>query len=80
MNMEEGRWLVEMGMFKVWSQLEERPALLEQVQGVGTSNCLGAALDAQFPIDVVDMAFHGADADDEFARHHSIWQASHQEP
>jgi hypothetical protein len=35
---------------------------------VGTSNRLGAALDAQFAIDVVDVAFHRADGDDELPR------------
>ena len=42
---------------------------LEQFQAVGTSNRLGAALDVQFAVDVVDMAFHRADGDDELPRY-----------
>jgi hypothetical protein len=54
--------------------------ILEQVQGVGASNCLGAALDAQFAIDVVDVAFHRADGDDEHLCHSGIRQTRHQQP
>ena len=61
---------------------EERSGALslEQVQGVGTSNGLGAALDTQFAVDVVDVALHCADSDDKLPRHGGIRQARHQQP
>lgn len=52
---------------------------LEQVQGVGASNRLGAALHTQFAVDVVDVALHRADGDDELPRHGVIGQALHQQ-
>ncbi len=47
---------------------------------MGASNGLGAALDAQFAVDVVDVAFHRAEGDDELPRHLGIGQACHQQP
>lgn len=54
--------------------------LLEQVQAVGASNSLGAALDSQFAVDVADVALHRADGDDQLPRHRGIRQARHQQP
>lgn len=61
------------------AKLSRRPAKrsgvvpsLEQAQGMGASNGLGAALDSQFAVDVVDMALYRADGDDKLPRHRCI--------
>lgn len=54
--------------------------LLKHVQRLGAGDRLGAALDAQFAVDAVDMPLHRADGDDEFPRDLGIGQAPHQEP
>jgi hypothetical protein len=48
---------------------------LEQMQAMNASNSLGAALDAQFAVDMIDVALHRADGDDQLTRHGSIRQA-----
>ena len=50
---------------------EVAPAL-EQMQAVNASNSLGATLDAQFAVDMVDVALHCSNSDDQLSSHRGI--------